>query len=211
MNLDSTYVDQQRAAVANQLPKIVPAADAARISGLSTTLVLQAAQQGALAINRARNAVKYGPNSSQVEDMDARLQACATLTQSLQVAQARARLQAPSIPAGSAGIFGRVADGSGVGVAKASVVVVGETGAKTNTATTAADGSYQLVLTFPRAASSRTKAATGSAKSSVTIRLGVVSNGQTVLTDAEAITLQAGDIVLRELTIPSPAGTPTAG
>ncbi|WP_266182070.1 carboxypeptidase-like regulatory domain-containing protein [Dyella humicola] len=189
------------------MPKIVPAADAARVGCLSTALTLQAAQQGVLAINRARNAVKYGPISSQVSDIDARLRACATLTQFLQVAQARAQLQPPSIPTGAAGIFGRVVDASGAGVANASVVAMENAGAKSNKATTAADGSYLLVLPVTRTASPRAKAVRDSGKPSVTIHLGVVTNGQTVLKSDEAITLQAGDIVLRELAIPSPADT----
>ncbi len=72
MKLDASYTDQQRKTVVEQLPEIVPAADAARLAGLGAALALQGAQQFALTINRARSAAKYGPSADQVGAMDVR-------------------------------------------------------------------------------------------------------------------------------------------
>ena len=212
MKIDATYTEQLRKAVAEQLPSIVPTADTARLGGLNAALVIQAAQQSSLTINRARNAAKYGPASDQVNAMDLRLQAGTQATQAIQVAQARAQLQAPTVPAGSAGIFGRVIDATEAGVAKATVVAVNAAGSQSGKATSAADGTYQLTLPVRASTTSRTKTAeSSSTKPSVAVHLEVLISGKTVLIDTETLTLNAGDIVLRELSIIAPAANKSAG
>jgi GGDEF domain-containing protein len=204
MAIDATYTEQLRKAVADQVPNVAPSADTARLGGLDAALVLQAAQQSSLTINRARNAAKYGPTSVQVSTMDLRLQAGTQTTQAIQLAQARAQLQAPTVPAGSAGIFGRVVDSTGVGVAKATVAAVNQAGSQAGKAASAADGTYQLILPVRSAAES-------SAKPSISVHLEVLVNAKTVLTSSEFLTLQAGDIVMRELAIIPPATDKSTG
>jgi hypothetical protein len=211
MKVDATYAEQQRKAVAEQLPKIVPAADMARLGGLHAALVIQAAQQSSLTINRTRNAAKYGLASDQVNAMDVRLQAGRQATQAIQVAQARAQLQAPTVPAGAAGIFGRVVDAAGTGIGKAIVVAVNQAGSKGGRATSAADGTYQMTLPVRDTTTSRAKTAKGpSTKPSIAVHLEVLVSGKTVLTDDNTLILQAGDIVLRELSITPPAAKKSA-
>src|SRR5947208_12845873 len=106
MRLDATYTEQQRKTVGEQLPEIVPAADAARLAGLSAALAVQGAQQFTLTINRARNAAKYGPTADEVGAMDVRLKAGEQATQEILLAQARAQLVPPQLPANAAGVFG---------------------------------------------------------------------------------------------------------
>ncbi len=203
MAIDATYTEQLRKAVADQVPNVAPSADTARLGGLDAALVLQAAQQSSLTINRARNAAKYGPTSVQVSTMDLRLQASTQTTQAIQLAQARAQLQAPTVPAGSAGIFGRVVDSTGVGVAKATVAAVNQAGSQAGKATSAADGTYQLILPV--------RSVESSAKPSISVHLEVLVNAKTVLTSSEILTLQAGDIVMRELAIIPPATDKSTG
>jgi len=211
MKVDATYAEQQRKAVAEQLPNIVPAADAARLGGLNAALVIQAAQQSSLTINRARNAAKYGPASDQVNAMDVRLQAGTQATKAIQVAQARAQLQAPTVPAGAAGIFGRVVDATATGIGKAVVVAVNEAGSQSGKATSAADGTYQMTLPVRGTTTSRAKTAErSSTKPSIAVHLEVLISGKTVLTDDNTLSLQAGDIVLRELSITPPAAEKSA-
>jgi hypothetical protein len=215
MALDSTYTDQQRKAVGEQLPEIVPAADAARLAGFSAALALQGAQQFALTVNRARNAAKYGPAADQVGAMDVRLQAVTQATQAMLVAQARAQLVPPQVPANAAGIFGRVSDQDGNGIAKAAIVALNQAGGQAAKATTAADGSYQMTVPV-RAAATRGKIVTDSAtqsaaaEPSIDIQLQVTVGGKVVLTDDETLTLRVGDIVLRELTVAGAATDKTA-
>jgi hypothetical protein len=212
MKVDATYAKQQREAVAEQLPNIVPAADAARLGGLDAALVIQAAQQSSLTINRARSAAKYGPASGQVKAMDLSLQAGAQATKALQIAQTRAQLQAPTVPAGAAGIFGRVVDATGTGIRKAIVVAVNQAGSQSGKATSAVDGAYQMTLPVSGTTKSRAKTAkNASSEQSIAVHLEVLVNGKTVLTDDNTLTLQAGDIVLRELAITPPTTDKGAG
>src|SRR6187551_3649338 len=113
MKLDDTYTEQQRKTVGEQLPEVVPAADAARLGGLGAALALQGAQQFALTVNRARNAAKYGPAAEQVGAMDVKLKVGEQATQGILLAQARAQLVPPQVPANAAGVFGRVSDQDG--------------------------------------------------------------------------------------------------
>ena len=213
MKLDSTYTEQQRKTVGEQLPKVIPAADGARLSGLSAALALQDSQQSALTINRARNAAKYGPTSDQVGAMDVRLQAGTQAAQEIRLAQTLAQLVPPQVPANAAGIFGRVADENGNGIGKASVGALNQAGAQTAKATTAADGSYQMTVPVRATAATRSKLVTESAASepSVAIQLQVAVGGKVVLTDEETLTLRVGDIVLRELSVAGAATDKTAG
>jgi hypothetical protein len=212
MKLDASYTEQQRKTVGEQLPEIVPAADAARLAGLSAALNLQGAQQFALTVNRARNAAKYGPVSDQVGATDIRLQAGTQATQEMLLAQARAQLIAPQVPANAAGIFGRVSDPDGNGIAKAAIVALNQAGTQTAKATTAADGSYQMTVPVRVAAATRGRIVTESAASepSIVIQLQVSIGGKIVLTDDELLTLRAGDIVLRELPVTGAATDKTA-
>ena len=146
MALDDSYAARVRRALAQQVPEVVPAADAARLAGLGVALALQSAQQVTLTLNRGRNVAKYGPASSQVADMDARLAANAQMTQALQEAQVRAQRQAPTVPDGAAAVFGGVVDADGTGIAKAIVVAMNAAGAPAARAESAADGSYQLIV-----------------------------------------------------------------
>jgi hypothetical protein len=211
MKLDATYAEQQRKAVAEQLLRIVPAADAARLEGLRAALVAEAAQQSALTIHRSRNAAKYGPDSDQVNAVDVRLQTGTQTMQAIQVAQARAQQQAPTVPAGAAGIFGRVVDTTGTGIGKATVVALDQAGSQAGKATSAADGTYQITLPL-RGSTPRVKT-TESASStlSVTVHLEVLVSKKTVLTDDETLTLQAGDVILRELSIAAPTTDAKSG
>jgi len=212
MKLDASYTEQQRKTVGEQLPEIVPAADAARLAGLSAALNLQGAQQFALTVNRARNAAKYGPVSDQVGATDIRLQAGKEVTQEMLLAQARAQLVPPQVPANAAGIFGRVSDPDGNGIAKAAIVALNQAGTQTAKATTAADGSYQMTVPVRAAAATRGRIVTESAASepSIVIQLQVSIGGKIVLTDDELLTLRAGDIVLRELPVAGAATDKTA-
>ncbi len=212
MTLDTTYAEQQRQAVAKQLPNIVPAADAARLGGLAAALLIQAAQQSSLTINRARSAAKYGLGSDQVKAMDLTLQACTQTTTVLQTTQTRAQLQAPTVPAGAAGIFGRVVDATGAGIRKATVLAVNQAGAQGGKATTGADGTYQMTLPVRGAKTTRAKTAKSTASElSIAVHLEVLVNGKSVLTDEDILPLRAGDIALRELSIAAPALDPSAG
>jgi hypothetical protein len=211
MKIDPTYTEQVRKSVAEQLPNIVPAADSARLGGLAAALVVRAAQQSSLTINRARNAAKYGPGSDQVSAMDLRLQAGIQAAQAIQIAQARAQLQAPTVPAGSAGIFGRVVDATAAGVARATVVAVDQAGSQGGKATSSADGSYQLVLSVAGSRARTRKAESSATSPSISVHLEVLVKAKTVLTSSEVLTLNPGDIVLRELSITAPAADKNAG
>jgi len=203
MKLDASYTEQQRKTVGEQLPAIVPAADAARLAGLGTALALQGAQQFALTINRARNAAKYGPAAGQVGAMDVRLEEGEQAMQQMLLAQARAQLVPPQLPANAAGIFGRVSDQDGNGIARAAILALNQAGGQAAKATTSADGSYQMTVPVRAAAAARGKIVTESATSepSIVIQLQLTVGGKIVLTDEEMLTLRAGDIVLRELIV----------
>jgi hypothetical protein len=212
MKLDATYAEQQRKAVAEQLPRIVPAADAARLEGLRVALVAEAAQQSALTIHRARNAAKYGPSSDQVNAVDVRLQTGTQTMQAIQVAQARAQQQAPAVPAGAAGIFGRVVDTTGTGIGKATVVAVDQAGSQAGKATSASDGTYQITLRVRGSKTPQVKTTeSASSTRSITVHLEVQLRKKTVLTDDETLTLQAGDVILRELSIAAPTADEKSG
>jgi hypothetical protein len=214
MKLDDTYTEQQRKTVGEQLPEMVPAADATRLAGLGAALALQDAQQFALTVNRARNAAKYGPASGQVGAMDVRLQAGTQARQQIQLARARAQLVPPQVPANAAGIFGRVSDQDGNGIAKAVVVALNQAGSQTAKAATASDGSYQMTVPVRGAAATRgkivTEGASASSEPSIVVQLQVSVGGKVVLTDEEMLTLRAGGIVLRELSVAEAATDRTA-
>ncbi|WP_428667489.1 carboxypeptidase-like regulatory domain-containing protein [Reyranella sp.] len=214
MKLDASYTEQQRKTVGEQLPAIVPAADAARLAGLGAALALQGAQQFALTINRARNAAKYGPAADQVGAMDVRLEEGEQAMQQMLLAQARAQLVPPQLPANAAGIFGRVSDQDGNGIARAAILALNQAGGQAAKATTSADGSYQMTVPVRAAAAARgrivTESAAASAEPSIVIQLQVSVGGKIVLTDEEMLTLRAGDIVLRELTVAGAATDKTA-
>jgi hypothetical protein len=205
MKLDDTYTEQQRKTVGEQLPEMVPAADATRLAGLGAALALQDAQQFALTVNRARNAAKYGAASGQVGAMDVRLQAGTQARQEIQLARARAQLVPPQVPANAAGIFGRVSDQDGNGIAKAVVVALSQAGSQTAKAATASDGSYQMTVPVRGAAATRgkivTESAAASSEPSIVVQLQVSVGGKVALTDEEMLTLRAGSIVLRELSV----------
>jgi nitrogen fixation protein len=212
MKLDATYTEQQRKTVGEQLPEIVPAADAARLAGLSAALALQGAQQFALTVNRARHAAKYGPASGQVGAMDIRLQAGTQATKDMHLTRARAQLVPPQLPANAAGIFGRVSDRDGNGIAKAAIVALNQAGTQAAKATTAADGSYQMTVPVRVTAAARGKIVTenAAAEPSIVVQLQVTIGGKIVLTDEELLTLRARDIVLRELSVDDAATDKTA-
>ena len=132
-------------------------------------------------------------------------------TQEILLAQARAQLVPPQVPANAAGIFGRVSDPDGNGIAKAAIVALNQAGAQSAKATTAADGSYQMTVPVRAAAATRGKivtegaAASAASEPSIVIQLQVAVGGKIVLTDEELLTLRAGDIVLRELSVAGPA------
>lgn len=206
MNIDATYAKQQRKAVAEQLPNAVPAADAARLAGFEIALAVQAAQQSSLTVDRARKAAKYGATSDQVQAADARLEAGAEAIRATQLSQTRAQLQAPAVPEASAGIFGRVVDASGDGVGKATVSAINPSGARSGKAASAADGSFQMTIPVRSATKTRAKSSdNAAAKSSITVHLQVTIGDKTILVDDETLTLHAGDIVLRELSVTPPA------
>jgi hypothetical protein len=212
MKLDASYTERQRKTVGEQLPEIVPAADAARLAGLGAALALQGAQQFALTIDRARNAAKYGPLSDRVATMDGRLAMGEKSAREMQLAQARAQLVPPQVPANAAGIFGRVSDQDGNGIAKAVVGALNQAGAQAGKATTAADGSYQMTVPVRAAAAARGRIMTenASAEPSVAIQLQVTVGGRIALTDDETMTLRVGEIVLRELVVAGAATDKTA-
>jgi len=191
-----------------------PAADAARLAGLSAALAVQGAQQFTLTINRARNAAKYGPTADEVGAMDVRLKAGEQATQEILLAQARAQLVPPQLPANAAGVFGRVSDPDGNGIAKAAIVALNQAGGQAVKATTAADGSYQMTVPVRTAAATRgrivTESASASSQPSTVIQLQVSVGGKVMLTDEEMLTLRAGDIVLRELSVAGGATDKTA-
>ena len=202
MKIDSTYTEQMRTSVAQQLPNIVPAADASRLGSLTAALAVHRAQQSSLTINRARSVAKYGPSSNQVAAMDLRLAANTQSTQAVQVAQAHAQLQVPTVPAGSAAVFGRVVDPNGNAVYGASVAAVTDAGTASRKASTDDNGSYQLVLPVRATKTARAASERSAAAAAISVRLQVSMASKVVLTDSETLTLQAGDIVLRELVIP---------
>jgi hypothetical protein len=205
MKIDSTYTEQMRTSVAQQLPNIVPAADASRRGSLTAALAVHSAQQTSLTINRARSAAKYGPSSDQVAAMDLRLAANTQSTQAVQSAQARAQLQAPAVPAGSAGIFGRVVDPNGNAVYGASVAAVSDAGTAGRKASTDDSGRYQLLLPVRGSKTARTAASDRSAvQPSISVHLEVSMAGKVVLTDSETLTLHSGDTVMRELVAAAP-------
>lgn len=212
MKLDTGYTEQQRKTVGEQLPEIVPAADAARLGGLAAALALQGAQQFALTINRARAVAKYGPVADQVGAMDVRLEAGEQAAREMLVAQARAQLVPPQVPANAAGIFGLVSDADGNGIAKAAIVALNQAGGSAAKATTAADGSYQMTVPVRASAATRGRIVTESATSepSIAIQLQVTIGGKIVLTDDETLTLRAGEIVLRELPVTGASTDKTA-
>jgi hypothetical protein len=199
---NATYTGQLRAAVAKQLPNIVPAADAARLGSLSAALAVQNAQQTALVFNRARASAKYGPSSDQVGTMDARLKTVAASAASIRVAQASAQVQPPSLPQGSAGIFGRVTDETAAGIAGAAVVAVDQAGSASRRARTDANGAYQLVIPVRGSGRSRAPARQSRTQApSVAVHLEVLVKSQRVLTGTEILALHAGDLTLRDLTV----------
>jgi hypothetical protein len=201
MKIDSTYTEQMRTSVAQQLPNIVPAADASRLGSLTAALAVHAAQQTSLTINRARSAAKYGPSSDQVAAMDQRLAANTQSTQAVRMAQARAQLQVPTVPAGSAAIYGRVVDPNGIAVTVASVAAVTDAGTASRKASTGDTGSYQLVLPVRASKTARTASDSSAAAPAISVHLEVSVAGKVVLTDSETLTLHAGDIVMRELVV----------
>ena len=209
MKIDSTYTEQMRTSVAQQLPNIVPAADASRLGSLAAALAVHGAQQSSLTINRARSAAKYGLSSDQVAALDLRLAANTQSTQAVRLAQAHAQLQVPTVPAGSAAIFGRVVDPNGEGVYGASVAAVSAAGTAARKATTDDNGSYQLVL--PARGSKTTRAATerSATAAAISVHLEVSVASKVVLTDSETLTLHSGDIVMRELVVPASAAPDT--
>jgi hypothetical protein len=205
MAIDPKYTESVRAAVEQQLPRIVPAADSAHAAGLTAAATIQTAQRMALSVNRARVAAKYGAASDQVGAMDMRLHILTTSMRTVQLAQARAQVQPPSLPAGSAAVFGRVVDGTGAGVQGAAVVALDASGAAVRKATTPADGSYQLVMPVRATKASRTAAIAAQAPPRLEVHLQVSVAGKLVLTSNEVLTLHAGDLAMRELAITVPA------
>ena len=104
----------------------------------------------------------------------------------------------------------------GNGIAKAAIVALNQAGGQAAKATTAADGSYQMTVPVRATAAARGRIVTESAtpgaaaEPSVAIQLQVTVGGKIVLTDEETLTLRAGDIVLRELTVAGAATDKTA-
>ena len=206
MAIDPKYTENVRVAVEQQLPKIVPAADNAHAAGLTAAATIQTAQQMALNVNRARVAAKYGATSDQVGAMDTRLHILTTSMQTIRLAQARTQVQPPPLPAGSAAVFGRVVDGTGAGVQGAAVVALNASGAAVRKATTPADGIYQLVMPVRAPKPSRNAATETHASPRLEVHLQVSLAGKLALTSSEVLTLHAGDLIMRELsiTVPSP-------
>jgi hypothetical protein len=203
----ATYTQQTRETVAKQLPNIVPAADAARLGGLGAALAVQNAQQTSLVLNRARASAKYGPSSRAVGAMDARLKTVAATAGAIRAAQVNAQIQPPSLPAGAAGIFGRVVDATGAGIASAVVVAIDQTSLASRKAKADTTGTYQLVLPIrgSKTAASTSSQQPAAAAPSVAVHLEVQINTKTVLTSSETLTLHAGDLALRVLTVSSSA------
>ena len=74
VRVDADYTARVRSILKTEAEKLVPAADATRLSGLQFAQSIAEAKQSALAQERARLGLKYGDGSADVLRADARSQ-----------------------------------------------------------------------------------------------------------------------------------------
>ena len=228
MAIDPDHAVQVQRAVETQLPKVVPASDAGRMEGLNATIAFQAARSTALSIGRARAAAKYGAGSDQVRGYDAKITIATATTTGLQVAREKSTAQAPSLPANAAGVFGRVVGPDGIGIVGALIEALDPNGKPVQRAASRDGGAWQLVLEAPPSPPAPKSASTDSqpdrttlaaatdgptltaaaagpgataAAGAMAIRLRAQATGWATLTATETLTLHAGDVVFRLLTM----------
>ncbi len=146
MTIDPQYSQQLQQAVAVQLPKVVPAADSARLDGLNASINSQTARINTLSIRRGREAAKYGASSSQVKVVDTHLIFATASATAVRSARERAVVTAPTLPPNSASVIGRVVGTDGTGIVGAQVEALDANLSSVKVATTTDGGAYQLIL-----------------------------------------------------------------
>ena len=212
MKIDPRYGQRVTSIAGAQLEQLAAGADVLRLEGLRHALAAAAAQADALRQERARLVAKYGADAPLVALADARLAAQAGVLARVRADIERAETPRPEVGPNVTGIYGRVVDDSGAGLAGYTVSAGDASGAVQGRAVSGDGGAFQIVFgaTAPRRRARTTDAAAasgGGAAAVPAVTLEVTKGKKVVARREEPIDAQPGTAAYVELAVEGAGAT----